>query len=254
MRVFALSDIHVDYAVNARWISDLSTADYTEDLLILAGDVTDVLASLEWCLGLLAARFHKVLFVPGNHDLWVSRDNVPGTSLEKFDKVAAAAAAAGVSMAPLHGRGVSIYPLLGWYDHSFGEPSSRLRALWMDYRTCRWPEGFDDRRVASHLASLNEAHIPVSTEPDGRKVITFSHFVPRRDLVPPGYRLGDFLQPVLGSEQLEHQLRRCRSSLHIFGHHHINRNVQIDGVTYINNAYGYPHERTSKRLLCVHEC
>jgi predicted phosphodiesterase len=257
MRVFALSDIHVDYGVNARWVSNLSTADYTEDLLILAGDVTDILGSLEWCLGTLAARFHKVLFVPGNHDLWVIRDTAPGTSMEKLEKVASVAAAVGVSTTPVHSRGVSIYPLLGWYDHSFGKPSRRLRDVWMDYRACRWPQGFDDERVASHLSSLTEAYIPDGATPDrtdGQKVITFSHFVPRRDIVPPSKRLGKLLHPILGSEQLERQLRRCGSSLHVFGHHHVNRSVQIDGVTYINNAYGYPHEETQKRLLCVHEC
>jgi predicted phosphodiesterase len=258
MRVFALSDIHVDYPANARWIANLSTADYTQDLLILAGDVTDILDSLAWCLGALAARFRQVLFVPGNHDLWVMRDSAPGTSLEKLDRVAAVASAAGVSMQPVHARGVSIYPLLGWYDYSFGQPSRRLRQLWMDYRACRWPQDFDDLRVTSHLASLNEVHMPNDAQhpvpPAGQKVITFSHFVPRIDLVPPSKRLGRLLYPILGSEHLERQLRRCRSSLHVFGHHHINRNVEIDGVTYINNAYGYPHEETDKRLRCVHEC
>jgi predicted phosphodiesterase len=257
MRVFAVSDIHVDYSDNARWVEHLSTADYTQDLLILAGDVTDLLPSLEWCLSALAARFHKVLFVPGNHDLWVMRDTTPGTSLEKLEQVGKVAAGAGVCMEPVHHQGVSIYPLLGWYDYSFGQPSRRLRALWMDYRACRWPPGYDEQRIASHLSSLNEAHLPESEAtpggPGDRKVITFSHFVPRRDIVPPGKRLGRLLHPILGGEQLDLQLRRCKSSLHVFGHHHINRKVHIDGVTYINNAFGYPGEQTDKRLLCVHE-
>lgn len=253
MRVFALSDIHVDYGVNARWVESLSTADYTQDLLILAGDVTDKLESLEWCLGTLAARFRQVLFVPGNHDLWVTRD--AGNSLEKLEKVTAAAASAGASMTPVHGEGISIYPLLGWYDYSFGPPSRRLKALWMDYRACRWPPGFDDPRVASHLAALNEAHLPPSAAPaPGHKVITFSHFVPRGDIVPASRRLGNLLLPILGSEQLDRQLRRCGSTLHVFGHTHINRQVQIDGITYINNAFGYPNEQTGKGLLCIHEC
>jgi predicted phosphodiesterase len=108
MRVFALSDLHVDYRVNARWVEKLSAADYREDLLILAGDLTDITGSLEWCLGALAARFHKVLFVPGNHDLWVTREHFGGNSLEKFEKVRAIAEAAGVSLTPLHSQGLSI--------------------------------------------------------------------------------------------------------------------------------------------------
>ena len=39
MRVFALSDIHTDFPDNTRWIRALSSSDYTEDVLILAGDI-----------------------------------------------------------------------------------------------------------------------------------------------------------------------------------------------------------------------
>jgi Icc-related predicted phosphoesterase len=261
MRVFALSDIHIDFAVNARWIDNLSAADYTADVLILAGDVTDILKSLEWCLGLLAARFRKVLFVPGNHDLWVTRDPQEKTSLQKFDQIAAVADSTGVAMSPLHWDGLSIYPLLGWYDYSFGEPSGLLKAAWMDYRACRWPSGFDERRITEHFAALNEAHILRSgcapTDHSNQTVITFSHFLPRKDIIPPSRRVPPgLLDPVLGSAGLDHQLRRCRPKLHVFGHSHVNRSLTIDGVTYINNAFGYPDEtlRTAKRLLCVHEC
>jgi hypothetical protein len=32
--------------------------------------------------------------------------------------------------------------------------------------------------------------------------------------------------------------------------------MKIDGVTYINNAFGYPNETaiTAKRLMCIHQC
>ena len=42
MRVFAISDLHVDYDENDQWVAGLSTADYVDDLLILAGDVSDM--------------------------------------------------------------------------------------------------------------------------------------------------------------------------------------------------------------------
>jgi hypothetical protein len=40
----------------------------------------------------------------------------------------------------------------------------------------------------------------------------------------------------------------------VYGHSHVNRDVAIDGVTYINNAFGYPRETriTAKALRCVH--
>ena len=41
MRVFAVSDIHVDYAENLAWVLSLDHREYANDILILAGDVTD---------------------------------------------------------------------------------------------------------------------------------------------------------------------------------------------------------------------
>ncbi len=252
MRVFALSDIHVDYEVNAQWVADLSVADYQDDVLILAGDVTDSRRLLEWCLGTLARRFKKLLFVPGNHDLWVIRDDPHKNSLQKFDDVCASAESSGASMQAFRERGVSIIPLLGWYDYSFGQPSEELQSTWMDYRTCRWPAGYTDGDVAAHFAALNEKQ----AGPAGDTIITYSHFLPRIDLMPAFIPCASrVLYPILGSTLVERQLRRLNANIHVYGHSHVNRRVRIDGVSYINNAFGYPSETmiASKRMMCIHE-
>jgi len=253
MRIFALSDIHVDYDENARWIANLSLADYQDDVLILAGDVTDAQRLLEWCLSTLATRFKKVLFVPGNHELWVIREDQEKNSLQKFDDVCAVVESSGASMQAFREGGVSIIPLLTWYDYSFGDPSEELRSIWMDYRACRWPAGFTEKDIAAYFAAFNDKQVSVP----GEKVITYSHFLPRIDLMPgfiPSTRR--LLYPILGSAQLDGQLRKLNATIHIYGHSHVNRQVQIDGVLYINNAFGYPSETriTSKRLICIHEC
>ncbi len=253
MRVFALSDIHIDYEVNARWIADLSLTEYQDDVLILAGDVTDMRPLLEWCLITLAKRFKKVFFVPGNHELWVIREEHQKNSLQKFDDVCAVVESSGASMQAFRERGVTIIPLLTWYDYSFGEPGEELRSIWMDYHACRWPGGFTEKDIAAHFAALNDKQVTVA----GEKVITYSHFLPRIDVMPgfiPSARR--LLYPILGSAQLDQQLRKLNATIHIYGHSHVNRQVKIDGVSYINNAFGYPSETriTSKRLICVHEC
>lgn len=253
MRVFALSDIHIDYDVNAKWIANLSIAEYQNDVLILAGDVTDTRRLLDWCLSTLAKRFKKVLFVPGNHDLWVIREDREKNSLQKFDDVCAVVESSGASMQAFRERGVSIIPLLAWYDYSFGEPSEELRSIWMDYHACRWPSGFTEKDIAAHFAAFNNKQVSLV----GDEVITYSHFLPRIDLMPgfiPSAK--KLLYPVLGSAQLERQLRRLNPNIHVYGHSHVNRHVKIDGVSYINNAFGSPSETwiTSKRLRCIHEC
>jgi predicted phosphodiesterase len=252
MRVFALSDIHIDYAINADWIGNLSTSDYRDDVLILAGDVSDSLQRLNWCFEALTARFKKVLYVPGNHDLWVVRDGSrEKTSLHKFQEVSAAAESNGISMQPYHDDGISIVPLLGWYDYSFGQPSDELKSIWLDYQACDW-QGLEAKEITSHFAAFNDHH----SVPGSGKVITFSHFLPRIDVMPTFIPANKrILYPVLGAARLDRQLRALKPSIHVYGHSHVNRNVTIDGVTYINNAFGYPAETriTSKRLLCIHE-
>jgi 3',5'-cyclic AMP phosphodiesterase CpdA len=128
MRVFALSDVHIDHEVNANWIAGLSKADHSEDVLILAGDVAHRLRLLEWCLRTLTDRFKKVIFVPGDHDLWVIGEDREKTSVQKFHDVSAGVEASGASMQPFNEGGVSIVPLFGWYDYSFGEPSEDLQS------------------------------------------------------------------------------------------------------------------------------
>lgn len=252
MRIFALSDIHVDYDANAEWVANLSKCDYRDDLLILAGDVTHELTLLAWCVGEFSARFKQVLFVPGNHDLWVLGKEKGKTSLQKFIDVKAAIEDSGASMRSFRKGDVLIAPLQGWYDYSFGDPTKELMQMWADYRACRWPEDFGPVEAAAHFSAMNpQLDIDAAT-----RVITFSHFLPRIDLVPffvP--RKHRILDPVLGSTRIEAELRRLGSRLHVYGHSHINRSVHIDGVRYVNNAFGYPHENmiASKQLYCIDE-
>jgi predicted phosphodiesterase len=265
MRVFALSDIHTDHEHNKRWVAELSHSDYRQDVLILAGDVSDSLSRLGWTLGEFARCFAHVLYVPGNHDLWVLRERELATSLDKHREVCAVVSESGGSLQGLRLQGLTLVPLLGWYDYSFGEPGPQLRQAWMDYHACRWPEGWTQADIAAHFTSLNTASLNTlglnapGLNTQGAqaygKVITYSHFLPRIDVMPsyiPEEKR--FLYPVLGSSRLDAQLRQLGSSLHIYGHSHVNRRVEIEGITYINNAFGYPHETriAAKRLLCVH--
>lgn len=249
-RIFALSDIHVDYEANARWVQGLSRQDYRQDVLILAGDVSHRQALLRTSLQALVACFQQVLFVPGNHDLWVLGE--PGrTSLDKFEEVQRTAAECGVQTAACRIGDTLLVPLLGWYDYSFGVPSEELLRTWADYRACRWPD-LETAEVALLFERMNR--LPARN--DAKTVISCSHFLPRIDLVPSyvpaRHRV---LDPVLGSVRIEQQLRRLQPDIHVYGHSHINRSLKVDGVRYINNAYGYPQEDViaAKRLLCIHE-
>ena len=109
-----------------------------------------------------------------------------------------------------------------------------------------------EREVAEYFDGLNKIDVSAST----RGVITFSHFLPRIDVMPNAIPLRHrYLYPVLGTTRLEERLRKLNSTTHVYGYSHVNRRVTIDGVTYINHAFGYPQETwiASKGLLCVYE-
>ena len=251
MRVFALSDIHVDHDANARWVSALSRSDYQQDVLILAGDVSDSMERFEQCIDAFARRFRKVFFVPGNHDLWVVRDPGHLNSLDKFELIKAAVERYGASMKAEVVDGVAIIPLFGWYDGSFGLPEPEFAEIWMDFRTCRWPAGWSEPEITDHFIGLND----LRNIEKGRVTISFSHFLPRIDVMPsfisPAMRR---IYPVLGTSRLERLIREIRPDIHIYGHSHVNRDVVIDGINYINNAFAYPYEEriAAKALQCVY--
>lgn len=252
VRIFALSDVHADFEPNACWLRSLSLHDHQADVLILAGDISDSLPLLGWCLELVARRFHKVLFVPGNHELWTLRDRPRLGSLEKFERVRALARDSGASMEPFRLPELAIVPLLAWYDYSFGSPATELKQAWMDFHACLWPEGWGAPEVTARFLALNASALTEASV----KIISFSHFLPRPELVPRrGAAQTLDLSPVLGSAALDRQVRQLGATLHVYGHSHVNRRTVIDGVTYVNNAFGYPHETaiTAKRLVRVLE-
>lgn len=252
MKVYALSDLHVDYAQNRQWLQALVAGNFGEDVLILAGDISDKLPLLEETLSALVGCFAEVLFVPGNHELWLHDDSFD-CSLEKFDAVRALCGRLGVHTEPLHGDHLSIVPLFSWYDFSFGAPDRYLHRAWRDFRACRWPEHLPDMAaVTAHFLSLNENRLATRND----TVISFSHFLPSLAVMPeriPPHRRKVY--PVLGSDRLGDQLSRLQPDIHVYGHSHVNQAVEVDDILFVNNAFAYPDEEriARKHLYCVWE-
>ncbi|MDA0689028.1 MAG: metallophosphoesterase [Proteobacteria bacterium] len=252
MRLYTVSDLHVDYAENLGWVRSLSGEDYSGDRLILAGDITDDMELLRSVLSGFAATFKSVHFVPGNHELWIDRGDY-ACSLEKFEAVLELCRELDVHVDPYHDERLSVLPLFSWYDFSFGEPGVYLRRAWRDFRACEWPEHLADTgELSEYFLEKNLANLQVENE----LVVSFSHFLPRIDVMPdriPEKRRKVY--PVLGSMKLGEQVRQLKPDIHIYGHSHVNQQIELEGTTYINNAYAYPKEDriARKALHCVAE-
>ena len=249
MRVWATSDLHIDYQENFKWFLDLSAVDYTNDILIIAGDVHHDLSRVAFLFEQLVPKFHSVLFVPGNHDLWLPKETEIN-SLQKFHQLLELSKQLGVKVDPYVSPELAIVPLFSWYDFSFGEPSSTIKRAWRDFKRCRWDRDLD--ALTTYFLDLNEAHL----QQNSKAIISFSHFVPSRALIPEDVPpIVESLIPVFGAERIHDQLQRLRPNLHIYGHSHLNRSVYKEGIWYLNNAFGYPQEGhiCRKKLMQVYD-
>ncbi len=76
-RLFATSDLHVAHPANWLIVEDLRGR-FEQDWLIVAGDVAESVDDLRWTLHRLRDRFAKVIWAPGNHELYT----LPGDPLQ----------------------------------------------------------------------------------------------------------------------------------------------------------------------------
>ena len=271
-RIFAISDIHVDYAANMNRVLGLSSFDFVDDLLIVAGDVSDSLTRLERVFSALKSKFAEVVFVPGNHELWIRNDEFP-SSIEKFFAVLECCDNQGIHYKPVQfgsKNGVWIVPLFSWYRSDpddlntlfmakEGEDNRRFR--WGDDRFCRWPE--EIRPPADWFSERNRKTVCRIYE---NPVLSVSHVLPRRELlfhdVDFARRFSDGtgmlpLHPkdphpyfnfsrVAGCGMLERDIRRLGSRMHVYGHQHRNRNRLIAGIQYVSHCLGNLKEQARK--------
>ena len=115
--LLAVSDLHVSYAENRRIVDGLRPAS-PDDWLLVAGDVGELLDSVEATLRLLRGRFAKVIWAPGNHELWTHpRDPVTLRGEQRYAALVEACRDLGVAViAPSCGYYADQGPVLG-YQH-----------------------------------------------------------------------------------------------------------------------------------------
>ncbi|HEX2079884.1 MAG TPA: metallophosphoesterase [Longimicrobium sp.] len=247
MRIYAISDLHTDFRDNRAVLERAGLAGHRDDVLIVAGDVADSEGVLRDTLQWLAARFREVFFVPGNHELWVRGEE--RDSLQKFHSVLRICGQAGVRTEPARVGDAWVVPLFSWYHPSFdvrGEGVEEELEAWSDRYFCRWPAHLD--RPDQAFLAMNQRHVRTYDAP----VITFSHFVPRPELVPPvRYLRFRGLPLVAGSLELEEQIRAIQPRVHVFGHTHIPQDQVIDGVRYVQNHLRAPLDGTGSPLQLV---
>ncbi|MFI1800842.1 metallophosphoesterase family protein [Streptomyces sp. NPDC020379] len=254
--LLAVSDLHVVYKDNRSLVEQLRPrAD--GDWLIVAGDVAEKYADIEWALRLLAGRFAKVVWAPGNHELWTHpKDPVDLRGEKRYLHLVELCRSLGIATPedpyPVwqgEGGPVAVAPLFVLYDYSFRVPGAdtkeeSLRRAYEAGVVCAdehflhpdpYP-GRDDwcrarvRYTEERLAAVDPAH----------RTVLVNHWPMLRHPTEI-LRYPDFAQ-WCGTELTADWHRRFRAAAVVYGHLHIPRVTWHDGVRFEEVSVGYPRE------------
>ncbi len=264
MRLLAISDLHLGAATNRAALRDLPH--FPEDWLILAGDVCEDPCLFAEALAFLAGRFARVVWTPGNHELWLTGG--PGRaadSLAKYQALVAAARGAGVATPEdpylrWPPTGAVIAPVLTLYDYSFRPadvPREAVRA-WAAETRCV-PADEHLIRTAPHFPGIEDwcAARCAATEarlaaevPPGAGCVVAGHWPLREELVRIP-RIPRFA-PWCGTRRTEDWHRRFGVLAAISGHLHVRRSDRRDGTRFEEVSLGYPKQWDASRGMAAY--
>lgn len=254
--LLATSDLHVGYPENRQLIQDLRPRS-DQDWLLLAGDVGEVVADIEWVLRLLRERFATVLWVPGNHELWTPRaDPVQLRGVQRYQHLVQLCQGLGV-LTPEDpypvwtgpGGPARIAPLFLLYDYTFRPPGATTKeeslaqahaaGIVCTDEFLLHPDPYPSREAWCQARVDQTERRLAECDPDVPLVL-LNHFPLVREptLV---LRYPEFAQ-WCGTERTADWHRRFRTAVAVYGHLHIPRTTVHDGIRFEEVSIGYPRE------------
>ncbi|MFJ4682210.1 metallophosphoesterase family protein [Streptomyces sp. NPDC091377] len=255
-QLLAVSDLHIGYEENRALVERMRpTTD--EDWLLVAGDVAETVADIRWALETLAGRFRKVVWAPGNHELWTHpKDTVTLRGVARYEHLIALCRSLGVITPedpyPVWdgpGGPVAVAPLFLLYDYTWLPSGSATKAEGLEYAhstgvVCTdefllHPDPYPTRedwcraRVAAterRLAAL----------PEDLPTVLVNHYPldrhPTDVLWHPEFAMW------CGTRLTADWHRRFRVRTMVYGHLHIPRSTVHEGVPFEEVSVGYPRE------------
>eukprot|EP00656_Telonema_subtile_P005131 TRINITY_DN12330_c0_g1_i7.p1 TRINITY_DN12330_c0_g1~~TRINITY_DN12330_c0_g1_i7.p1 ORF type:complete len:404 (+),score=68.62 TRINITY_DN12330_c0_g1_i7:88-1299(+) len=255
--VWAVSDLHTECSENMEWLRALPCCNM--DTLVVAGNIATDMKVLESSLSLLVDKFQHVFYVPGNRELWLdgsSRCEESAGSSDsgsKFFEILSMCDRLGVRTTPQFVGKLLICPLFSWYKVGeeglgLGQPlpvSGDLQAI--DVK-CAWPDYLSAQdslhpQIADFFADLNQRSrdaVMIHPEIDEYSVISFSHFLPYKELFPGVI----VMRHVMGCDRIARQVSGLASQVHVFGHSCINMDRMIHNTRFLQAALGQPSDGT----------
>jgi 3',5'-cyclic AMP phosphodiesterase CpdA len=255
-RLLALSDLHVGYRENRAIVENLRS-ESGDDWLIVAGDVGELFADIEWALGLLRDRFAQVIWVPGNHELWThGRETVPWRGEERYRHLVELGQRLGVITPedpyPVWtgpGGPVTIAPMFLLYDYSWLPENAPTREEALDYAYQTGVVCSDERVLYPDPYQSREAWCWARVEATERRLAGLDPavgavLVNHWPLVREPTRILRYPQFAqwCGTDRTASWPTRFNAVAVVYGHIHIPRTTWYDGVRFEEVSVGYPRE------------
>ena len=258
-KLWAISDLHVAYPANREILTALP--EFRDDWLIVAGDVGETADHLAWTFETLCPRFAKVLWTPGNHELWTRPDEDGGARGEAlYGALRAVCARYGVVTPedpyPLWtgpGGPCVVAPTFTLYDYTF-RPDDVPASHALDWAAeagllCAdehylHPDPYPTRE-AWCAARVAHTEARLEAETDGLPTVLINHFPLRYDLVRlkriPRFSIW------CGTRATEDWHLRFRARVVVSGHLHVPRTEWRDGVRCEEVSLCYPRQRRTEK-------
>ena len=256
MQLLAISDLHLSQTSNKDAL--IKMVDHRDDWLIIGGDTSEKPELHEFAFKELSKRFSRLIWVPGNHDLWTfdSKSKYAKRGVEKYNLLVEIARSFGV-ITPED-------PFLEWPEKSNNDTESLFIApLFLLYDYSFRPKSVDRKNVKNWV---REVHAECSDEilldpkpyksreewcwercdtsikklsniPDSYKTILINHWPLRLDLINLP-RVPRFT-PWCGTELTHDWHNKFRANVVISGHLHTRRTDFIDDCRFEEVSLGY---------------
>ena len=254
--LWAISDLHTGHTGNKPVTESLypSTPD---DWLIVAGDVAERTDEIRWSLDLLRKRFAKVIWVPGNHELWTTgKDPVQVFGRSRYDYLVNMCDEMGI-VTPEHpfpvwteeGGPATIVPMFLLYDYTFLPAGAATKAEGLAIAKDRNVMATDEFLMSSEPYATKDAWCRDRLAHTRKRLedldwmmptVLVNHFPMVRDpcdvLFYPEFSLW------CGTTATKDWHTRYNAICSVYGHLHIPRTTWYDGVRFEEVSVGYPRE------------
>lgn len=248
--LWAVSDLHVTWPANRERTQRLRSAG-SGDWLIVAGDVAERIDVIVDTLAALRRRFARVIWTPGNHELYSrATDRLKGR--QRYRRLVELLREVGVDTPeddyPVFG-GVTVAPLFTLYDYSFRPDHLSAEQALAAARTAR--ATLDDELFIAPFVDIpawcaervaySRERLAAVTGP----TLLVNHWPlvvePTRRLAKPELALW------CGTTATRSFLPDYHAIGAIHGHLHMPAEIRVEGVPHFDVSLGYPFEQERMR-------